>query len=100
MNLAGFCSRAGQFESHLVGNPEDRFSCDGVHVMLWDCANRKDTNCPAQLQLLESLQIFGHSTQRYHTIQAANIISTGKTAILCKLICDFVVRICHDGAQT
>ena len=30
--LASFCSSAGRFESHLVGNPEDRFSRDEAHT--------------------------------------------------------------------
>ena len=31
--LASLCSWAGQFESYLVGNPEDRFSSDKAHFI-------------------------------------------------------------------
>ena len=31
--LASFLSWAGRFESYLVENPKDRFSCDGAHIM-------------------------------------------------------------------
>ena len=30
--LASFCSWAGQFESYLIANPEDRFSHDEAHI--------------------------------------------------------------------
>ena len=33
--LASLCSWAGQFESYLVGNPKDGFSCDRAHVIKW-----------------------------------------------------------------
>ena len=33
MSLACLCSRAGQFESYLVANPEDRFSRDVVYLL-------------------------------------------------------------------
>ena len=32
--LASLCSWAGWFESHFVGNPEDRFSRSGAHMDL------------------------------------------------------------------
>ena len=32
MTLASFCSWAGQFESYLVANPDDRFSRDEAHI--------------------------------------------------------------------
>ena len=32
MTLASFFSWAGQFESYLVENPEDRFSRDEAHI--------------------------------------------------------------------
>ena len=31
--LPSFCGCAGQFESYLVANPKDRFSCDVVHIL-------------------------------------------------------------------
>ena len=31
-SLASLCGRAGEFESYLVGNPEDRFSHDVAHI--------------------------------------------------------------------
>ena len=31
--LTSLYSRAGQFESYLVGNPEDRFSHDVAHIV-------------------------------------------------------------------
>ena len=31
--LASLCSWAGQFESYMVANPEDRFSCDEAHMI-------------------------------------------------------------------
>ena len=34
--LACFCSSAGRFESYLVENPEDRFSCDGTQLFSMD----------------------------------------------------------------
>ena len=34
--LASFCCCAGQFESYLVGNPEDRFSRDEAHIFCTD----------------------------------------------------------------
>ena len=33
LRLASLCSRAGQFESYLVANPEDRFSHDMAQMM-------------------------------------------------------------------
>ena len=33
--LASLCSLAGQFESHLVGNPDDRLSPDEAHTILF-----------------------------------------------------------------
>ena len=30
--LASFCGWAGQFESYLVANPKDSFSCDKAHI--------------------------------------------------------------------
>ena len=32
--LASLCSWAGWFESHYVGNPEDRFSPDAAHIII------------------------------------------------------------------
>ena len=31
--LASLCSLAGWFESHFVGNPEDRFSRIAAHIL-------------------------------------------------------------------
>ena len=36
--LASLCSRAGRFESYLVGNPEGRFSRDVAHIVLPGCS--------------------------------------------------------------
>ena len=33
-NLTSLCSREGRFESTLVANPEDRFSCDVAHIRM------------------------------------------------------------------
>ena len=33
MTLASFFSWADRFESYLVENPEDRFSCDMAHAI-------------------------------------------------------------------
>ena len=33
MSLAGLCRWAGQFESHLIGNPEARFSRDEDQII-------------------------------------------------------------------
>ena len=35
MTLASFFSWADRFESYLVENPEDRFSCDEAHLCDW-----------------------------------------------------------------
>ena len=32
--LASFWSWAGRFKSYLIANPEDRFSCDVIHIIL------------------------------------------------------------------
>ena len=34
--LPSFCGCAGQFVSYLVANPEDRFSGDQAHTILWN----------------------------------------------------------------
>ena len=39
--LARLCSWAGRFESYLVANPEDGFSCDEAHM---EKQNKKKKN--------------------------------------------------------
>ena len=104
--LASLGSWAGGFESYLVANPENRFSHDVAHTVLWiqknrlwymsyvmrkpvfggggggGLATRYDSNQPAQLQILARVLKFEFSKYTYDTIQAANN-------------CCFVVRICH-----
>ena len=58
--LANLCSRAGRFESYLVGNPEDRFSREEAH-----------------LKVLHVLNICYHqqsSIQCYHIVSFCNHI--------------------------
>ena len=45
--LASFCSCAGWFKSYLVGNPEDRFSRDGTHI-IFNCSGRCFANTDLQ----------------------------------------------------
>ena len=40
--LASICGSAGRLESHLVGNPEDRFSRDEAHTI--SGVNNKDAD--------------------------------------------------------
>ena len=46
--LASFCGCAGRFESYLVENPEDRFSCDKAHMIKYslDRILSKIAYCP------------------------------------------------------
>ena len=46
--VAGLCSWAGQFESYLVGNPEDRFSHDVAHIFTYSLVADYPTNWRAR----------------------------------------------------
>ena len=43
--LASLCSWAGQFVSYLVTSPEDRFSCDGAHLHLYEWWTHEFITC-------------------------------------------------------
>ena len=42
--LASLCLRAGQYESYLVANPEDRFSCGAAHMIKHFIAQAVDSS--------------------------------------------------------
>ena len=46
--LASLCSQAGWFESHFIGNPEDRLSCDEAHliVVFLSCGCQRPASLP------------------------------------------------------
>ena len=56
MTLVGLCGCGGQFESNLVGNPEDRFSRDEAHMshVMRKCVFGDSLPGNIQTSLLES----------------------------------------------
>ena len=75
VSLASFCGCTGWFESYLVANPEDRFSCEEAHLShimrkpdFWDAPRWK------------------HKP----------VCSASEAAQMCRLICAFVVCIWHE----
>ena len=91
MTLACFCSWAGWFESYLVKNPEDRFSCDMAHIsqsVFWVCTlvrlNPASSATEASLNLQTS------------DINTIGIIGADRTAWMCRLISNnFIIRTWH-----
>ena len=64
--LGSFCSCAGQFESYLVENPEDRFSRDEAHIYIacdWTSADGSFRVCILDLSF-QKQDIFGNFFNR------------------------------------
>ena len=82
--LASVCGCAGRFESYLVGNPEDRFSCDEAHTLymhflaFWSTVPKSILGCSVLVRIL-----LDEISQKEHGLET-NCPST-ITGISCQL---------------
>ena len=98
--LASLCSQAGWFESHFVGNPEDRCTHDEYDIK-WALSRqnlssrfptKRVSNQFPQLQRLARKFNFYCSKFTYDTFQKANNKGADQTVQMRGLVCACVVR--------